>query len=113
MSFTFWGLGHSMMADTLEGSICNLFGNRMNPRYSTVSIWNLHFLGLAYNPTFWRCCRTSHTWFQWFSSESEYTRMSSRYPTVHTSISSPSTSLMNLWNDARALDNQNGITLHS
>src|SRR5260370_32611343 len=102
-----------MIAATFEGSICSPFGDRMNPRYSTVSIWNLHFFGLAYSPAFQRHCRTSCTWSQWFSSESEYTRILSKYPTVHTSISSPSTLLMNLWNAARVLDNPNGITFHS
>src|SRR5260221_11781032 len=84
----------------------------MNPRYSTVSVWNLHFFRFAYNPTLCRCHSTSQTWFQWSSRESEYTRMSSRYPTIHTSIRSPSTSLMNLWKATGALESPNGITCH-
>src|SRR5258708_23221651 len=113
MSQTFCGLGHSWIADTFAGSICSPLGDRMNPRYSTVSMWNLHFLWLAYSPTLRRRCSTSWTWFQWSSRESEYIRMSSRYPTMHTSNISPSTSLMNLWNAAGVLERLNGINHHS
>src|SRR5260370_5669192 len=112
-SFTFHSSGHSVIDDTLAGSIHSPSGDRMKPKYSMVSVWNLHFLRLAYSPTFQRHSKTPCTWVQWFSRESEYTRMSSRYPTVHTSISSPSTSLMNLWNAAGALDSLNGITIHA
>src|SRR5258708_23805474 len=111
-SWTFRGLGQSWIADTFVGSICSPLGDRMNPRYSMVSVWNLHFFRFAYNPALRRHCSTSRTWFQWSSRESEYTRMSSKYPTVHTSIRSPSTSLMNLWKAAGALESLNGITRH-
>src|SRR5258705_13846286 len=107
-SQTFHGSGQSWIADTFVGSICSPLGDRMNLRYSMVSVWNLHFFRFAYNPALHRCCSTSQTWFQWSSRESKYTRMSSRYPTIHTSIRSPSTSLMNLWKDASALESPNG-----
>src|SRR6266436_7253406 len=92
---------------------CSPLGDRMNLRYSMVSMWNLHFFRFAYSPALHRHHSTSQTWFQWSSRESEYTRMSSRYPTIHTSIRSPSTSLMNLWKDASVLESPNGITCHS
>src|SRR5258707_12696212 len=111
-SWTFHGSGHSWIVDTFAGSICSALGDRMNLRYSTVSVWNLHFFRLAYSPTVRRWCNTSWTWSQWSSKESEYTRMSSKYPTVHMSIKSLSTSLMNLWKAAGVLESLNGITCH-
>src|SRR5258708_31721850 len=95
-SQTFCGLGQSRITDTFVGSICSPLGDRMNLRYSTVSVWNLHFFRLAYSPVVHRQCNTSWTWSRWSSKESKYTRMLSKYPTVHTSIKSLSTSLMNL-----------------
>src|SRR5258708_28960352 len=77
-SWTFRGSGQSWIMDTLVGSICSPLGDRMNPRYSTVSMWNLHFLRLAYSPTMCKRCKTSQTWSQWSSRESEYIRISSR-----------------------------------
>src|SRR5258708_33085583 len=112
MSRTFHGLGQSRIADTFAGSICSPLGDRMNPRYSTVSVWNLHFFGLAYSPVVHRRCNTSWMWSQWSSKESKYTRMSSKYPTVHTSIKSLSTSMMNLWKATGVLESPNGITCH-
>src|SRR5258708_35719994 len=112
MSRTFHGLGQSRITDTFAGSICSPLGDRMNLRYSTVSMWNLHFFRLAYSPVVCRWRNTSWTWSQWSSKESKYTRMSSKYPTVHMSIKSPSTSLMNLWKAAGALESLNGITCH-
>src|SRR6266436_760153 len=111
-SWTFCGSGQSRIMDTFAGSICSPLGDGMNPRYSTVSMWNLHFFRLAYSPMVHRQCNTSWTWSQWSSKESEYTRMSSKYPTVHMSIKSLSTSLMNLWKAAGALESPNGITCH-
>src|SRR5260221_11924382 len=113
MSQTFRGSGQSRIADTFAGSICSPLGDGMNLRYSTVSVWNLHFFRLAYSPTVCRRHNTSWTWSQWSSKESEYTRMSSKYPTVHMSIKSLSTSLMNLWKAAGVLESPNGITCHS
>src|SRR5258707_9972006 len=65
MSWTFHGLGQSWIMDTLVGSICSPLGDRMNLRYSTVSMWNLHFLRLAYSPAMHRRCKTSWTWSRW------------------------------------------------
>src|SRR5258707_4128230 len=113
MSQTFCGSGQSRIVDTFVGSICSPLGDRMNPRYSTVSMWNLHFFGLAYSPVVRRRHNTSQMWSQWSSKESEYTRMLSKYPTVHMSIKSLSTSLMNLWKATGALESPNGITHHS
>src|SRR5258708_11063670 len=112
-SWTFHGSGQSWIEDTFVGSICSPLGDRMNLRYSTVSVWNLHFFRFTYNPALRRHRSTSQTWFRWSSRESEYTRMSSKYPTVHTSIRSPSTSLMNLWKATSVLESLNGITRHS
>src|SRR5260370_29764096 len=98
--------------DTFAGSICSPLGDRMNLRYSTVSMWNLHFFRLAYSPAVRRQCNTSQMWSRWSSKESEYTMMSSKYPTVHMSIKSLSTSLMNLWKATGALESLNGITRH-
>src|SRR5260221_10137882 len=113
MSWTFCGLGQSRITDTFVGSICSPLGDRMNLRYSTVSVWNLHFFRLAYSPVVHRQCNTSWTWSRWSSKESKYTRMLSKYPTVHMSIKSLSTSLMNLWKATGALESLNGITHHS
>src|SRR5258708_8765553 len=112
MSWTFCGSGQSRIMDTFVGSICSPLGDKMNPRYSTVSVWNLHFFGLAYSPAVHRQCNTSWTWSQWSSKECEYTRMLSKYPTMHTSIRSLSTSLMNLWKAASVLERPNGIPHH-
>src|SRR5258708_39522506 len=111
-SQTFHGSGQSWIVDTFVGSICSPLGDRMNLRYSMVSMWNLHFFRFAYSHALCRCHSTSWTWFRWSSRESKYTSMSSRDPTIHTSIRSPSTSLMNLWKATSALESLNGITCH-
>jgi len=51
MSHMFCSSGQSWMADTFAGSMLRPASDRMNPRYSTVSVWNPHFLGFAYRPT--------------------------------------------------------------
>src|SRR5258708_40352189 len=99
--------------DTFVGSICSPLGDRMNPRYSTVSMWNLHFFRLAYSPAVHRQRNTSWTWSRWSSKESEYTRLSSKYPTAHMSIKSPSTSLISLWKATVTLEPPNAMTHHS
>src|SRR5260221_2225021 len=67
MSQTFHGSGQSRIMDTFVGSICSPLGDRMNLRYSTVSVWNLHFFRLAYSPVVHRQCNTntSWTWSRW------------------------------------------------
>src|SRR5258708_31157297 len=39
--------GHAWIIETFAGSMHNPSGDRINPRYSTVSVWKVHFLGLA------------------------------------------------------------------
>src|SRR5258705_13019382 len=49
-SRTFRGSGQFWITATFAGSMWSPVGVSMNPRYSTVSVWKLHFLGFAYSP---------------------------------------------------------------
>src|SRR5258708_2832913 len=59
MSCMFHGSSQSWMADTFDGSMLRPAGNRMNTRYSTVSVWNLHLLGFMYRPAVLSWCSIS------------------------------------------------------
>ena len=71
MSCMFHGSGQSWMADTFAGSMLRPTSDRMNPRYSTVSVWNLHFLRFVYRPTILSRCSISLTCSLCNSKESE------------------------------------------
>src|SRR5260221_6560647 len=59
------------IAATFAGSMWSPIRVSIKPRYSTVSMWNLHFLGFAYSPASWSHLSASCTWSQCWSMESE------------------------------------------
>src|SRR5258708_38477304 len=60
MSQMFHSSSQFWITATFARSMWSPVGVSLKPRYSMVSMWKLHFLGVAYSPASWRHLKPCH-----------------------------------------------------